>query len=50
MLNFWSRDISRDYNVKTQEGLGIYFWGKMRVVVGNLARNIVNKSYAPNTP
>ena len=42
MLNFWSRDISRDYNVKAPEDREINFWVKMRLVVGNLARNIAN--------
>ena len=42
MLNFWSRDIPRDYNVKAPEDLEINFWEKIRLVVGNLARNIAN--------
>ena len=30
--------------------LKIYFWGKIHSVVGLLAIDIVNQSYAPNTP
>ena len=30
--------------------LKIYFWGKIQFVLGLLARDIANQSYAPNTP
>ena len=37
-------------NVKAQENLMIYFWGKIPFVLDFLARDIANHSYAPNTP
>ena len=33
---------------KTQENLKIYFWGKIHLVLGLLARDIANHSYAQN--
>ena len=41
---------SRDHNlnVKAQENLKIYFWGKVHFVVGLLARAISNYSYVQN--
>ena len=41
---FWSRD--HVINVKTKENLQIYVWGKIPFVVGLLARDIANHSYA----
>ena len=37
-------------NVKAQENLMIYFWGKIPFVLDFLARDIANHSYAANTP
>ena len=37
-------------NVKVQENLKMYLWGKIHFVLGLLARDIANHSYAPNTP
>ena len=36
-------------NVKAQENLKNYFWGRIHLVLGLLARDITNHSYAPNT-
>ena len=42
---------SRDHNlnVKAQENLKIYFWGKVHFVLGLLARDIANYSFAQDT-
>ena len=37
-------------NVKAQENLMIYFWGKIPFVLDFLARDIASHSYAANTP
>ena len=38
------------FNIKAQESLKIYFWGKIRFVLGLLARDIASHSYAQSTP
>ena len=35
---------------KAQRNIKIYFWRKIQFVLGLLARDIANHSYAPNTP
>ena len=37
-------------NVKAQENFKIYLWGKLHFVLGLLARDIANHSYAQNIP
>ena len=46
IFDFWSRDMScdRNLNLKAQEALKNYFWGKIHIVLGLLARDVANQS------